>query len=81
VALPERFSKGRTRTTRPPEGACARRIVGETTDRMRKNIFAGRLKSRLPAGAKAIRSSVAEWVPVVDPSPVTFDAKYSKHRG
>src|SRR5215472_8112524 len=62
VALPERFSKGRTRMTRPPGSACAWRIVGASVRRMRKNIFWRQLGSRLPEGSKAIGSSVAEWI-------------------
>src|SRR6185312_16691747 len=81
VALPERFSKGRTRTTFPPGSDCARRIAGENARKMRKNIFARRWWRWLPEGAEAIGSSVAERVARVTPPPVTFCAKSSKHEG
>src|ERR1700761_370180 len=69
VALPEWFSKGRTRTTRPPGTDCAARAAGESAARMRKNIF---VRKRLAEGAGAIGSSVAEWVWRVPPPPSLF---------
>ena len=82
VALPERFSKGRTRTTRPPGSDCAMRDCGRERCDGEENYFCEEaVRAGCAEGVKAIGSSVAERVWRVTPPPVTFGAKSSRHWG